>query len=216
MTMPSSSKHHRHPSVGVHDTLKRHFTSTLAKVNNKRRKLFSMTHQHALQRYAVLKSATAMNSYSQPRSDVLTLTATTTTKTTIRKETENDSNSPTTFNRPSLGMEKNITEEQSPKDGKMKENQNKDRVKSILSDEIITPTIVDLAQNDNRYYEQQATILELAMVQIDSAKQRVQRDQVALWGVYTYGLQHVMGLNDLASSPDAILPGNFETTDSRR
>jgi hypothetical protein len=56
-----------------------------------------------------------------------------------------------------------------------------------------------------RMEEEQSTALE----GIEKAKQRVFADQADLWGVYKYGLQHVLNLNDLSDAPDAILPGNF-------
>jgi hypothetical protein len=220
--MPSSSKRQCHPSVGVHDTLKRYFASKMAKLSTKRRKLDSLTQPQALQQYLYLTSATRTNcSYSIPRSHILTLKTPTSTQEEMRSKSKDIeiqkvsmvSESKTTFNR--LTTIESSIDEKSPKDDRMHENQDNNNKKSLFSDEIITTnskTVADLTQYDHLYYQQQADNIEVATVQIEAAKQHVQKDQVALWGVYTYGLQYVMGLTDLASSPDAILPGNFSST----
>jgi hypothetical protein len=44
---------------------------------------------------------------------------------------------------------------------------------------------------------------------IQAKRQQLKREQVELWGVYTYGLEKIAGLPDLGVAPDAILPGNF-------
>lgn len=75
-------------------------------------------------------------------------------------------------------------------------------------EDAVTVTLHFEAQDDSRYKymeEEQARALD----GIEMAKQRVFNDQTDLWGVYKYGLQHVLNLNDLTDAPDAILPGNF-------
>lgn len=72
-----------------------------------------------------------------------------------------------------------------------------------------TTRIVNLKEYDHHYYKSKEEDLQTTMADLQAAQQSLKQDQVALWGVYRYGLQHVLGLNDLASAPDAILPGNF-------
>lgn len=75
--------------------------------------------------------------------------------------------------------------------------------KTITTTKLFHPE--DLAQ----YKEAEAT-QEEALKKIEMARQQVYSDQVQkVWGVYTYGLKHVLALNDLSNAPDAILPGNF-------
>lgn len=89
------------------------------------------------------------------------------------------------------------------------DNENKDVEKKRKDDfEIMTVNFVE--RDEIRYKkmeEEQTKVLE----GIEKARQRVFSDQSDLWGVYKYGLQHVLNLNDLSDAPDAILPGNFCT-----
>ena len=63
----------------------------------------------------------------------------------------------------------------------------------------------DLAQCQEAEKTQQE-----ALKRIERARKKVYNDQVQqVWGVYMYGLKHVLALNDLSDAPDAILPGNF-------
>lgn len=73
----------------------------------------------------------------------------------------------------------------------------------------IETKIVDLAHTDAEYYDEKERTVLLANSKMESAKKEIYKEQIELWGVYMYGLQHVMTLNDLAAAPDAILPGNF-------
>ena len=75
--------------------------------------------------------------------------------------------------------------------------------KTITTTKLLHPE--DLAQ----YMEAEAA-QEEALKKIEIARQQVHSDQVQkVWGVYMYGLKHVLALNDLSNAPDAILPGNF-------
>ena len=63
----------------------------------------------------------------------------------------------------------------------------------------------DLAQYKDAHKAQQEALNRIA-----KARRKVYNDQVQqVWGVYLYGLKHVLALNDLSNAPDAILPGNF-------
>ena len=59
-------------------------------------------------------------------------------------------------------------------------------------------------------YEEAENVQYEAMNRIEAARRKVNNDQVEqVWGLYMYGLKHVLALNDLSDAPDAILPGNF-------
>lgn len=75
--------------------------------------------------------------------------------------------------------------------------------KTITTTKLLHPE--DLAE----YMDAEAA-QEEALKKIEMARQQVHSDQVQkVWGVYMYGLKHVLALNDLSNAPDAILPGNF-------
>lgn len=67
-----------------------------------------------------------------------------------------------------------------------------------------------LHSEDLLQYEEAEKLQNEAMNRIEAARQKVNNDQVQqVWGLYMYGLKHVLALNDLSNAPDAILPGNF-------
>jgi hypothetical protein len=167
----------------------------MTRLSNKRRKVHRMAQQQALQHYTDLKNATTTNACSTQRSHLLILTTTATTRAKATERTDMENIQVNTVNESTATSDRPATLESSTVE------------QSPINP--TTATVMDLTQYDNRYYQQRADNIEVAMVRIEAAKQGVQKEQVALWGVYTYGLQHVMGLTDLASSPDAILPGNF-------
>ena len=68
---------------------------------------------------------------------------------------------------------------------------------------------LDLVKQDDEAMEQQTKEVAADTERIESARKQVYKDQVEMWGVYKYGLQHVKELTDLSAAPDAILPGNF-------
>ncbi|OEU20612.1 hypothetical protein FRACYDRAFT_234244 [Fragilariopsis cylindrus CCMP1102] len=73
-----------------------------------------------------------------------------------------------------------------------------------------TTKICLINQEDIKRYEEMEDEQINAIQKIDEARNEFYKDQVQkVWGVYTYGLNHVLGLNDLSDAPDAILPGNF-------
>ena len=79
--------------------------------------------------------------------------------------------------------------------------------KTIVTTKTITKLLhpEDLAQ-----YQEAEDVQKKALKKIEAARWKVYNDQVQqIWGVYTYGLKHVLALNDLSDAPDAILPGNF-------
>lgn len=72
-----------------------------------------------------------------------------------------------------------------------------------------TRTIL-LHPEDLKRYEEAEAAQRKALKNIETARLQVYNDQVQqVWGVYTYGLKHVLALNDLSDAPDSILPGNF-------
>ena len=85
-----------------------------------------------------------------------------------------------------------------------------DNDNSIKTPPKTTTKICLINQEDiKRYKEMEAEQIN-AIQKIDEARNEFYKDQVQkVWGVYTYGLNHVLGLNDLSDAPDAILPGNF-------
>ena len=67
-----------------------------------------------------------------------------------------------------------------------------------------------MVAKDLEEYEEAEKAQEEALKKIERAREIVYKDQVQkVWGVYLYGLKHVLALNDLSHAPDAILPGNF-------
>jgi hypothetical protein len=73
-----------------------------------------------------------------------------------------------------------------------------------------TTTTKLLHPEDLARYQEAEDVQTQALKKIESARLEVYSDQVQkVWGVYLYGLKHVMALNDLSDAPDAILPGNF-------
>jgi hypothetical protein len=73
-----------------------------------------------------------------------------------------------------------------------------------------TTTTKLLHPEDLAVYEEAEDVQKQALKKIETARWKVYNDQVQkVWGVYLYGLKHVMALNDLSDAPDAILPGNF-------
>ncbi|KAG7343742.1 hypothetical protein IV203_021750 [Nitzschia inconspicua] len=212
----------RHPSVGVNDTLKRYLASKLAKRDDKRRKLDQMTQQQALERFFEIKWSNPGGSSSAPRNHMLTI---------VRqpiKGRKNDSSVDGPIEETKDGNEDTITPTQTiidsadekPTTSQSSTNDDSNEKPTIEQADTATTTTtnttastttttIDLAQQEMGRCEQDEWNLQVATDRIQQAKERVQKDQVELWGVYRYGLQHVMGLNDLASAPDAILPGNF-------
>jgi len=70
-----------------------------------------------------------------------------------------------------------------------------------------TAKIVCLKEEDLKRYEEMEQEQINAIRKINEARKEVHINQVQnVWGVYTYGLKHVLGLNDLSDAPDAILP----------
>ena len=63
-----------------------------------------------------------------------------------------------------------------------------------------------LNEEDLRRYQDMEDEQNNALKKIEMARWQVYNDQVQqVWGVYTYGLTHVLELNDLSDAPDAIL-----------
>ena len=67
----------------------------------------------------------------------------------------------------------------------------------------------DMIQQDLQRYQILQDQIQQDQHTIQELRQQFFRKQVELWGVYQYGLQQISTLNDLADSPDAILPGNM-------
>ena len=73
-----------------------------------------------------------------------------------------------------------------------------------------TTTTILLRSKDLEEYEKAENVQQEALKKIERAREKVYKDQIQkVWGVYLYGLKHVLALNDLSNSPDSILPGNF-------
>ena len=73
-----------------------------------------------------------------------------------------------------------------------------------------TTRLLQLEEDFTRYDEAEK-VQKQAMEKIERARRKVYNDQTQkVWGVYLYGLKHVLTLNDLSDAPDAILPGNFQ------
>eukprot|EP00531_Pseudo-nitzschia_arenysensis_P011286 CAMPEP_0116149436 /NCGR_PEP_ID=MMETSP0329-20121206/18948_1 /TAXON_ID=697910 /ORGANISM="Pseudo-nitzschia arenysensis, Strain B593" /LENGTH=214 /DNA_ID=CAMNT_0003645753 /DNA_START=23 /DNA_END=667 /DNA_ORIENTATION=+ len=73
-----------------------------------------------------------------------------------------------------------------------------------------TTTTKLLHPEDLAHYKEAEAAQKQALIRIEMARQKVHSDQIQqVWGVYKYGLKHVLALNDLSNAPDAILPGNF-------
>ena len=73
-----------------------------------------------------------------------------------------------------------------------------------------TTTTILLRSKDLEEYEKAEKAQQEALKKIERAREKVFKDQIhEVWGVYLYGLKHVLALNDLSNSPDSILPGNF-------
>mmetsp|Transcript_49 Transcript_49/g.107 ORF Transcript_49/g.107 Transcript_49/m.107 type:complete len:222 (-) Transcript_49:561-1226(-) len=76
---------------------------------------------------------------------------------------------------------------------------------------ITTTTTKLLHPEDLKKYEEATEKQKRALKNIERARKQIYSSQVQqVWGLYTYGLKHVLALNDLSDAPDAILPGNFE------
>ncbi len=73
-----------------------------------------------------------------------------------------------------------------------------------------TTTTILLRPKDLEDYDEAEKAQQEALKKIEQAREKVYKDQIQqVWGVYLYGLKHVLALNDLSNSPDSILPGNF-------
>ena len=72
--------------------------------------------------------------------------------------------------------------------------------------EILTTESMRLANVER--YEKLLDLERNEMKAIDNTRKRIYQHQVDLWGMYTYGLKKIAGVNDLGDSPDAFLPGN--------
>lgn len=84
-----------------------------------------------------------------------------------------------------------------------KERETESTTKTKMTTKLLHPE--DLAQ-----YHEAEEVETNALKKIEMAQRKVFNDQVQhVWGVYIYGLKHVLALNDLSDAPDAILPGNF-------
>ena len=71
-------------------------------------------------------------------------------------------------------------------------------------------TTILLRPRDLEEYNEAEKAQEESLKKIEQAREKVYKNQVQkVWGVYLYGLKHVLALNDLSNAPDAILPGNF-------
>jgi len=81
--------------------------------------------------------------------------------------------------------------------------------KNVASTRTKTTTKLLHPEDLARYHEAE-DVQKQALKKIERARRTVYNDQVQhVWGVYMYGLKHVLALNDLSDAPDAILPGNF-------
>jgi hypothetical protein len=89
-------------------------------------------------------------------------------------------------------------------DGKaLQAKKDEGRKTSTLTTKLLHPE--DLAE-----YQKAEDVQTVALEKIEKARRKVYNDQVQqVWGLYMYGLKHVLALNDLSNAPDAILPGNF-------
>mmetsp|Transcript_862 Transcript_862/g.1803 ORF Transcript_862/g.1803 Transcript_862/m.1803 type:complete len:214 (+) Transcript_862:47-688(+) len=98
-----------------------------------------------------------------------------------------------------------VTESQADKE--LSDGKEDDRSKTSMT--MRTKTKLLYPEDSLRYEEAEKVQIE-AMNRIEAARKRVANDQVQhIWGLYMYGLKHVLALNDLSDAPDAILPGNF-------
>jgi hypothetical protein len=222
--MPSSTSH-RHPSVGVNDTLKRYFKTKMSKQMQKRRELNQMSQQQAIERFAELQQAAGRSSYSAPRNHSLTKLVAVAVKGAkddkkeataavleIKGEVKSNVDAVDASQEVTLAKESNSQQGQSS--SQSDNNKTSAKETSIATKPKKEPSTqrIDLTREDLASLEQEEQILEATNRRIQQAKEGVHQDLVELWGVYRYGLQHVLGLNDLASAPDAILPGNFPET----
>ena len=210
-----------HPTVGLHDALKKYYLSQESKTQNKRRKLRDSTAAQALDRFVDDLSATvALTSSTLPRSRGMYVATSMSAKKSLK---QNDDPSPAAETaepqqqQPQSQPNEESTVERTDNDSK--DDEKDAEVSSTAKTDIVdnttqksedeAGTYVDLEQQDNEQLEQQEKQLAIDIEKIQDAKQQVYKDQVEIWGVYKYGLQHVLALNDLSAAPDAILPGNF-------
>jgi hypothetical protein len=92
------------------------------------------------------------------------------------------------------------------KEKKESDNNNSTKTTTIEKTKIC---LINQEKDIKRYKEMEDEQIN-TIQKIDEARNEFYKDQVQkVWGVYTYGLNHVLGLNDLSDAPDAILPGNF-------
>ena len=108
-------------------------------------------------------------------------------------------------------IQKQLSDSNGPIEKEKKESDaDNDNDNSTKTPPKTTTKICLINQEDiKRYKEMEAEQIN-AIQKIDEARNEFYKDQVQkVWGVYTYGLNHVLGLNDLSDAPDAILPGNF-------
>jgi predicted nucleic acid-binding Zn-ribbon protein len=183
-----------HPTFGVNETLRKYYLAEQSKTISKRRKLRDATSEQTLEHFVYLNATCALSSSTLRRSQAIKLSSPETKKVT--KESE-------AVNRPAAA------ETLTPKAPSTREAPNNGDEKGKTETANFKQTHLDLAQQDNDHLEEEEKQLVVDMAKIESARQRVYKDQVELWGVYKYGLQHVMALTDLSAAPDAILPGNF-------
>lgn len=95
-------------------------------------------------------------------------------------------------------------------DSQVKKDEEK-KTSTVTTTKTTTTTTTKLLHpEDLARYQEAEDVQTQALKKIESARLEVYNDQVQkIWGVYLYGLKHVMALNDLSDAPDAILPGNF-------
>ena len=108
-------------------------------------------------------------------------------------------------------IQKQISDSNGPIEKEKKESDaDNDNDNSTKTPPKTTTKICLINQEDIKRYKEMEDEQINAIQKIDEARNEFYKDQVQkVWGVYTYGLNHVLGLNDLSDAPDAILPGNF-------
>ena len=69
-----------------------------------------------------------------------------------------------------------------------------------------TTRVLMLHPQDLKDYQEAEDRQKKAVRNIESARQQVYKDQVQqVWGLYMYGLKHVLSIKDLSDAPDAIM-----------
>ncbi|KAL3905712.1 MAG: hypothetical protein SGILL_009566, partial [Bacillariaceae sp.] len=163
-------------TVGLGDTLRKYYREEQSKA--KRRKLKdSASRDDAVDRFVDLSAAPALSKSLLTR-----------TRKVYLKET------------------KKSTKESEAKSAEISEQQKDETTNSAEPEPKDQKEHFDLTQQDIEAIDQQEKQVLADMKAIENAKKQVYKDQVEVWGVYKYGLQHVKELTDLSAAPDAILP----------